>query len=190
MAFEHQIDIKKFPGLLMERHRNGAPRYRVRVEGNPEKRISLDICPSHPCFVEAYYAARAGIQERFAHCFVPVVAQTGDLNGHIRAILHNARERARLEGVKFSITKNDILAKIDQQMGRCAISNVPFNLAKGENRRRPFAISLDRISCGGDYSSDNVRLTSVIANLARSDWGDEILSVMAKGIFDAVSRTP
>lgn len=34
-----------FPGLLIENHRNGSPRYRVRVEGRKHVRIHLPVGP-------------------------------------------------------------------------------------------------------------------------------------------------
>ncbi|HGG04715.1 MAG TPA: site-specific integrase [Aliiroseovarius sp.] len=49
-----------FPGLLIERNRNGTPRYRVRVEGNARKRITIPVAPDHEDFPNYYYAARAG----------------------------------------------------------------------------------------------------------------------------------
>lgn len=49
-----------FPGLLIEAHRNGAPRYRVRVEGNKARRIHIPVGPDDPDFAHHYYAARAG----------------------------------------------------------------------------------------------------------------------------------
>lgn len=49
-----------FPGLLIERHRNGTPRYRVRVEGDKTRRIHIPVTPDDPSFANYYYAARAG----------------------------------------------------------------------------------------------------------------------------------
>lgn len=49
-----------YPGLLIERHRNGTPRYRVRVEGDPRRRITLPVDPDHPDFMHHYLAAREG----------------------------------------------------------------------------------------------------------------------------------
>jgi len=51
-----------FPGLLIERHRNGTMRYRVRVEGNKARRIAIPVTPEDPGFANYYYAARAGEQ--------------------------------------------------------------------------------------------------------------------------------
>lgn len=50
----------KFPGLLKEKHRNGSIRWRVRVEGDTNKRISIPVGPDHRDFYEHYYAAREG----------------------------------------------------------------------------------------------------------------------------------
>ena len=49
-----------FPGLLVERHRNGTLRYRVRVEGQKTRRIHIPVGPDDPDFPNYYYAARAG----------------------------------------------------------------------------------------------------------------------------------
>jgi len=48
------------PGLLIERHRNGTRRYRVRVEGQPANRISIPVGPDDPDFLHHYHAARSG----------------------------------------------------------------------------------------------------------------------------------
>lgn len=49
-----------FPGLLIERHRNGTLRYRVRVEGQKSRRIHIPVGPEDPDFPNYYHAARAG----------------------------------------------------------------------------------------------------------------------------------
>lgn len=51
-----------FPGLLKERMPSGAYRYRVRVEGNPRKRIKMHVEPGHKLFLDHYHAARAGVE--------------------------------------------------------------------------------------------------------------------------------
>ncbi|SMO95142.1 Phage integrase family protein [Thalassovita litoralis] len=50
----------KYPGLVEERLPSGNLRYRVRPEGNPKRKIRLNVTPDHPDFVEEYLAARAG----------------------------------------------------------------------------------------------------------------------------------
>lgn len=55
------MDVK-FPGLLVERLPSGNHRYRVRVEGNPAKRIRIHVGPDHDSFSEHYHSARRGIE--------------------------------------------------------------------------------------------------------------------------------
>lgn len=50
----------RLPGLLIERHRNGSKRIRVRVEGDKSRRIAIPVEPGHRDFLNYYHAARAG----------------------------------------------------------------------------------------------------------------------------------
>lgn len=54
-----KIDL---PGLLREPLPSGSHRYRVRVEGNSNRRVVLSVTPDHADFMEHYRAARAGIK--------------------------------------------------------------------------------------------------------------------------------
>jgi hypothetical protein len=51
-----------FPGLIEEPLPSGNVRYRVRVEGQKKRRITLSITPDHADFREHYLAARRGIR--------------------------------------------------------------------------------------------------------------------------------
>jgi len=51
-----------FPGLVKEKLPSGNFRYRVRVQGNPRKRVRLYVGPDHKNFREHYSAARAGVE--------------------------------------------------------------------------------------------------------------------------------
>ena len=48
------------PGFLIERNRNGSPRYRVRVEGQRGRKITIPVGPEHSDFRNHYESARAG----------------------------------------------------------------------------------------------------------------------------------
>lgn len=50
----------KFKGYVPERLPSGAIRHRVRVEGQPKRRIVIPVGPDDPAFSEHYYAARMG----------------------------------------------------------------------------------------------------------------------------------
>lgn len=51
----------RLPGLLEERAPNGRIRWRVRVEGDKRKRLTLPVSPDSPDFLDHYHAARRGI---------------------------------------------------------------------------------------------------------------------------------
>ncbi|WP_306131673.1 tyrosine-type recombinase/integrase [Roseivivax marinus] len=51
---------KKYPGLCQEKTPAGNPRWRVRVEGQKAKKITLTVTPDHGDFDKHYEAAREG----------------------------------------------------------------------------------------------------------------------------------
>lgn len=56
-------DVRKnYAGLTEETMASGRKRLRVRVEGKPNKKITLNVALDHPKFSEHYWSARAGIQ--------------------------------------------------------------------------------------------------------------------------------
>ena len=75
----------EFIGLVREKERSGADRWRVRVEGNPRKRITLTIGPDHPNFTEHYHAARAGIKLEAPEEIAPPEAHAKKSVGWLRA---------------------------------------------------------------------------------------------------------
>ncbi|CUH66860.1 site-specific tyrosine recombinase XerC [Thalassovita gelatinovora] len=50
----------KMAGLLKEKNRNGSIRWRVRVEGDKTRKITIPVGPDHYDFLNHYHAARAG----------------------------------------------------------------------------------------------------------------------------------
>lgn len=54
--------LKDYAGLIHETLKSGNDKWRVRVEGDKNRRITLHARPEDPHFDEYYYAARAGIQ--------------------------------------------------------------------------------------------------------------------------------
>lgn len=50
----------QFRGYVPERLPSGEVRHRVRVEGQPKRRIRIPVGPDHPDFSEHYHAARVG----------------------------------------------------------------------------------------------------------------------------------
>lgn len=70
--------------------------------------------------------------------------------------------------------------------GRCSVSGIPFDLNKCvASRRRPFAVSIDRIDCSAGYTKENCRIVCVAVNYAMSDWGLGVLERIAYGLVGA-----
>ena len=92
------------------------------------------------------------------------------------------RQNAKTRGHDFFITREDVLSKLREQRYLCAVSSMPFSLARHKNektKRRPYAPSVDRINSNIGYSVDNIRVVCVCVNLAMQDWGDEVITRMA-----------
>ena len=61
----------------------------------------------------------------------------------------------------------------DNQGGLCALTKMPMVLKRSQSgTASPYQVSVDRKDNDKDYSKDNVRLTCLIANLARNIFED------------------
>jgi len=61
----------RYPGLVREVLPSGTLRYRVRVEGDVNRKILLPFGPDHPDFHQAYRAGRAGVRTMLAGAEAP-----------------------------------------------------------------------------------------------------------------------
>jgi hypothetical protein len=100
----------------------------------------------------------------------------GTPQGRGRELLANVKTRAKREGVAFDLTLAWFLATWERQQGACALSRIPFDLAKwnGPGARSPYGVSIDRIVPGRGYTVDNVRLVNTFWNVAINVWGEAI----------------
>jgi hypothetical protein len=104
------------------------------------------------------------------------------------ATLENSLSRVRARALEtkkpFNLTLDHLLALYEEQSGKCKISGIPmrpysrFNQGEDRARRNPWAPSVDRIDNAEGYVIGNVQLTCIIANIAKSDFGEEALLVM------------
>ena len=118
-----------FPGLLRDKTAAGTTRWRVRVEGSPNKKIRIPCGPGEPGFHEHYYAARvgealetvlAGFAGRipaeetalFRNAVVISHQVGGDLAGILDTLSMTLRERAQVE------ERIDALTAMGRMQGR------------------------------------------------------------------------
>jgi hypothetical protein len=98
-------------------------------------------------------------------------------------LYHGARKRAAAKGQQFRLSYADMLWLVWRSQGRCELSGIPFEMElRGPGERRPFAPSIDRVSCHRGYEYANVRIVATIANLAMNDWGVEPLIRLASAL--------
>jgi hypothetical protein len=90
-----------------------------------------------------------------------------DAKSFLRTLLQGKPERKGL-------TINDLEDLLENQEGKCALTGVELTFVRGEGRIRTNA-SIDRISPGGPYIKENVRLVCRIANTIKLNMEDEEL---------------
>lgn len=96
-------------------------------------------------------------------------------------MLNSARSRAKRTNRSFDLTLGKLRELALRSNGRCMVTGIRFTPPRG--KRDPFAPSLDRIDSSLGYEYDNCRMVCVAVNLAMSNWGEDVLMLIAKGIF-------
>jgi hypothetical protein len=109
---------------------------------------------------------------------------TARLPEAIRACFHRAKRNAKVRGMEWAITPDDINHLIARCRGRCEVSGIPLTVSWGGARKknRPYAPSLDRIDSSKGYTLDNCRIVCVAVNLAMSEWGESVLRRIARAM--------
>lgn len=181
----------QYPGLVIDKNRNGTARFRVRVQGTASRRVTLPFGPDNPNFYRYYQKARQGL---LLHEETWMKSGMGDkhiVRARVTRMLAGAKQRAVASSREFDLEVDDVLKLLSDQNCRCALSGIEFDLSPSATRRKPYAPSLDRISAKGGYTKGNVRLLCVVVNLALGDWGDEVLQAVARHIvLHGVPHTP
>lgn len=89
--------------------------------------------------------------------------------------IKKVRSRSRERKIPFNLTVSALEEVMERQGRRCALTGCEFDLGFSEKHsRRPFAPSVDRLDVSKGYLIGNFRITTVIANLARQDFGDGV----------------
>jgi integrase len=88
-----------FPGLCVEKTAAGSVRWRVRVEGEKHRKITVPVGPSHPTFNEHYEAARFGEKLQAEKIALPVRGSLDELR------------RRYIAWMKVQVEANNLSAK-------------------------------------------------------------------------------
>lgn len=91
--------------------------------------------------------------------------------------------RASKQGRAFDLTE-EFLAELLAPM-ECAVTGLPLSYDyEGNGRTNPWAPSVDRIDSAGGYTMDNVRLVCWAYNMAKNDWEEDVVLVMAAALME------
>lgn len=104
-------------------------------------------------------------------------------NRQLKRLYSRTKSNSKLNDIGHFITFEYFADLWEKSEKRCAISGLMFSdYQPASTRRRPFSPSVDRIDCTQGYNEGNIRFVCVAANIARSDFPDDILFALAKGI--------
>lgn len=92
----------------------------------------------------------------------------------------NAKRRAQVDGLEFSLTKEWIAAAVTS--GVCQVTGLPFVY---ENGRSPWAPSLDKTDPAGGYTPENVKVVVWMYNTCKWTFTHEDIVTFARAILGA-----
>lgn len=96
-----------------------------------------------------------------------------DIEHRCRQLVSSARRRAAKRNMPFNLDARTMVAVIQVQTGRCAVTGTPFQLGRSEEySRSPLAPSIDRKDCSKGYTWDNVQIVVAWYNLLKNEWSD------------------
>lgn len=105
--------------------------------------------------------------------------------GHVCKLLSSAKARSLKKGLECSIDNDWVREKLTPMI--CSVTKLPlsFNKYKEQTYRvNPYSPSLDRIDPTKGYTKENTRIVCWIYNVAKSDFSDEDLLILAKAVVE------
>lgn len=100
--------------------------------------------------------------------------------GAAQYLYSNAKRRAKVGGLEFSITREWILDAVEK--GKCQITGIPFVIANG---RKPWAPSLDKTNPRGGYTPGNVKVVVWMYNTCKWDATHDDVITFARAVVGA-----
>lgn len=106
-----------------------------------------------------------------------------------KRLINGVKSRCKKRGLECSI--DDEWADERYVRGVCEVTGLSFTefkygseIDKGWSSRDPFMATIDRIDPKMGYTKENCRMVCWIFNLAKSNWTDDVVRVMAKGLLN------
>lgn len=105
-----------------------------------------------------------------------------DLHRRANIIKTACAKRSRQNNFEFDLTTEWIKRGIKEG---CELTGTIFNM---EDTKSPFSPSVDRIDSNKGYTQENCRVIVLIANLAKNNWNDEALYILAERLLEFKSN--
>lgn len=105
--------------------------------------------------------------------------------------LHSARRSdAKKKSINFNLTVEMLHVLFLIQRGRCAITNIEFDMKFSDDyRSAPFSPSIDKKDARKGYTIDNVQFVCFMVNMGKNEYPQELFDQMclarAKVLIDA-----
>ncbi len=152
-------EVGKHKGLTYSVSKSGLKYYYLRRPGGPRVRLGTE--KNTVSQIMSNYQAAVSVRPDFSW-----------IDGWAR----RAVDKAKCRGKEVSITSVDVVKLISRQSYKCSITGRQFSDEPSTtSRRRPLMPSIDRIDNAEGYTLGNIRIVTVIANMARSDFSDDEL---------------
>jgi hypothetical protein len=104
------------------------------------------------------------------------------LDGRFKSLLSGAQRRAKKKNIIYNLDIDWLMDKYKKQNGKCLLTNIKLEIIPGEGIN-PFSPSLDRRDPSKGYTKENTRLVCSAINIALSDFGEDVLKLIAKGFL-------
>ena len=100
-------------------------------------------------------------------------------HGRAKVMLNSSKRRAAKNGWEFDLDLEWLMDKL--LIGICEATGVVLStIRRGNSLKNPWAPSIDRKNSNGGYTKDNCQLTCCMFNLAKSDFEENLVEVMAR----------
>jgi hypothetical protein len=100
-----------------------------------------------------------------------------------RVVCTRHRTHSKARGIPFEIDYRDVYKLMQEAGFVCAVSGVPLSRSeKVHGQPDPWGPSIDRIENRHGYVRGNIRVVSLVANLAMNRWGYDILLRLSNAV--------